>query len=120
MKNSSDENQVDWLADQIRSGGVLVLLETYADHIVIGIVRAGNLLVSIKKDANTTNYMLGIGFQKLDGGSKEQISGTVPSQNDDPTRSPMAVTFPLGNYRGLVEFGLNPHGLPSRSFRFHV
>ena len=43
----SEIDVTEWLANEISCGGKLVLLDTYADHVVIAVARADKVMLSL-------------------------------------------------------------------------
>lgn len=111
----NEGNLTDWLVVRLASGGKIVLLECYANHIVVGVLCTGQLLVALKKAADATDYIIGMGFKLSDKVPIEEPV-TIQAQETELEKAPVCLTVPLGNYHGPVDLLLTASKHHSRTF----
>jgi len=80
------------------------LLDSYASHAVIAILREGNLTLLLKKDESSIDYIIGIGFKLLNQVPADHSQTATQTSGKKPERAPAPLAIPLGNYHGAVEF----------------
>ena|SRR5579872_5545555 len=101
----SNDKLTEWVNTQLSSGGRIVLLETFAHHVVVALVCSEELFLSFKKDLSATDSIIGVGFI-LSSADNESEYTKGPENAFEKLPKANYFKFPLGSYRGLAKIYL--------------
>lgn len=116
----NDEDLTPWLTSQLASGAQIILLEAYANHVVIVVRRETILMLALKSSLPATDYVIGVGFKFVNEYSAMQPAVVNQTVDKPLEKGPKRFTFPIGDYHGPIQIVLTASKQHSRSFVVHV
>ena len=93
----------NWLAEQIRKGGGIALLEEYFGNIVVGIITHEEvLMIAFKEPVDTDHRITSVGLKLLDSVGSRDHFPSVDDRNAGARRELPHFVISLKDYHGRV------------------
>src|SRR5215212_460839 len=100
----SNETLVQWHSNEVTRGNRIVVLEAFANSVVVGVVGNDELKITYTSNGSENDGIIGLGIRFEEPSVSDETF--VVSASAEPRQSSPPFVFPLRGYTGEVQLSL--------------